>query len=120
MFKILNNGQVLRLDIGETYEQWVPVGMQMEAQIIVDKTTAAINEPINISLTWLKVNLESGEWEPDLINQETFNLVAGPQMYQVSVSPGTQVVSFSTPGSYVIGVRNPGKGSRDVIVTVTQ
>ena len=120
MLKVLENGQVLQQEKGSTFEQWLPIGMQKEALITVDKTEAGVGETINVSLTWLMVDLEAQDWVTDLDNQEAFNLAAGDQVFTVPVSTGGQVVSFPAAGVYAIGVRNPGAGSRDVIIQVTE
>lgn len=120
VLNILDSGQVLKYDRTDTYEQWLPIGMETEAEITVDKINARVNEEINVTLKWTKINLEKEVWEYDPTNQDAFNLVVGTQMYQVPADPGTKVLTFSAPGTYVIGVRNFGKGSQDVVVTITQ
>lgn len=118
MLRIESNGQVLKQEIGDTYVQWLPIGMEKEVQVIAEKITASVNEAIIVSLAWQKVNLETEVWEPDAANQESFNLVAGDQNFTVLVSPGTQEINFSAAGNYTVGVRNPGKGSQDITIIV--
>ena len=53
MYKILENKQVMKQDKGNTYEQWLPIGMEYEYKY---------DEQGNITET-KKFNVQTGEWE---------------------------------------------------------
>lgn len=53
MYQILDNGQVMKQDIGTTYEQWLPIGMEYEYKY---------DENGNVTET-KKFNIQIGEWE---------------------------------------------------------
>lgn len=122
MIEILENGQVLQQDKGDTYEQWLPIGMEIEAEINVDKTEVEVGEIINVTLQWTRINLETESWEEDTTIEEPFNLQGGEQSFIVTPTNGmgSQEVTFDAPGIYTIRVYNLGKGSASIQITVTQ
>lgn len=58
MYKIEENGQVMKQEKGETYEAWVHAGMEKQPMSI-EETDAYIK------YQWHKFNLETGEYEFD-------------------------------------------------------
>lgn len=122
MIEILENGQVLQQDKGDTYEQWLPIGMEIEAEINVDKTEVEVGEIINVTLQWTRINLETESWEEDTTIEESFNLQGGEQSFIVTPTNGmgSQEVTFDAPGIYTIRVYNLGKGGASIQITVTQ
>jgi len=63
MYKILQNGQVMRQEKTDSYEQWVPFGMEIEIRI-TETETAQIYQQVKFSLI-------SETWEADLTNDTT-------------------------------------------------
>lgn len=53
MFQILDNGQVLKLDKGDSYEQWFPIGNEYEYTYDTDGNVIETK----------KFNIELGDWE---------------------------------------------------------
>ena len=53
MYQILENGQVMKQEIGATFEQWLPIGMEFEYEY---------GEQGNILVT-RKFNIDTGDWE---------------------------------------------------------
>lgn len=59
-FKILENEQVMKQEFGDTFTQWIPVGMEKEVHVTITETT--------VCYQWVKFDLIQEQYITDTTN----------------------------------------------------
>jgi len=91
MFQILSNKQVLKKDVSDTFEQWIPIGMESRVQIVKAGNI--------IRFSWLTFDTNIGDWLLDAANTTPFNVQVNDQQFNQITTLDS---SKWTPGNYVV------------------
>lgn len=123
MLEILTNGQIMLVDaIGDAIVKTPYLSGTMEKKIKakIPKTSLTLNEPISITFTWHKFNLDAQDWLPDPENTEPIRLDIDGEKLELQPENGTDVLTFSSaePGLVTIKTENPGVDNAALEVTV--
>ena len=110
MYAILENNQVMKKEIGNSYEQWIPFGINTKTQINTDNL-------LSITFKWLKFDLELGTHIEDTENTTPFIVEAAGQIIEIQAGE-TLEFSSAEVGTFVIRTINEGVGndSKEVII----